>query len=226
ASVIEVAPLLLHPDAGLRSAAIAYFQSGTSLPRPWLTAETAELLFKRQADILSEPEEQWRDAAIDLVNAIRRDLFALLAAFRQSVSCRYQEGIDQYLEAIIHPAFESLVNLRPPLWSPNEQRDEIPKWITEAALLPQLEMALTQNLDHWGYVPLCADLSAPGVVKSWLEQHPHSKSGWDELWAWANKMPTPFAKYHDLTGALHIPPMRPKESLELFWEEFVGALLL
>jgi predicted Zn-dependent protease len=224
ASVIEVAPLLLHPDAGLRSAAIAYFQSGTSLPRPWLTAETAELLSKRQDDILSEPEEQWRDAAIDLVNAIRRDLFALLAAFLQSVSCRYQEGIDQYLQAIIHPAFESLVNLRPPLWSPNEQRDEIPKWITEAALLPLLEMALTQYLDHWGYVPLCADLSAPGVVKSWLEQHPHSKSGWDELWAWANKMPTPLAKYHALTVALHIPAMRPKESLEQFWEEFVSAL--
>jgi predicted Zn-dependent protease len=224
AAVIEVAPLLLHPDQGLRSAAVAYFQSGISLPRQWLTTETRDLLSKCQDDILSEPEEQWRDAAINLVNAVRRDLFALLAAFRQSVACRYQEGIDQYLEAIIHPLFETLANVRPPLWSPNEQRDEIPKWISEAAVLPDLEMALTQYLDKWGYVPLCADLSAPRVVKSWLEQHPDSKSGWNELWAWATKMPTPVAKYHALAVALHIPAMRTKESVEQFWEELVSAL--
>jgi hypothetical protein len=37
-------------------------------------------------------------------------------------------------------------------------------------------------------------------------------------------MPTPLAKYHALTVALHIPAMRRKESLEQFWEEFVSAL--
>jgi hypothetical protein len=223
-AVIEVAPILLHCDQTLRSAAVTYLQSATLLQRPWLTTETRELLSKRQDDIQTKLEERWRDGAIDVVTAVRRDLFALIAAFGQSVACRYQEGIDQYLEAVMHPAFETLANLRPPLWSPSEQRDEIQKWITEIAALPDLGMALTQYLDRWGYVPLSTDLSAPKLVNSWLEQHPDSHVGWDGLWEWANKTATPQAKYHALTVAFHIPSMRPEESLEPFWEEVVAAL--
>ena len=93
-------------------------------------------------------EEQWREAAINFVNAVRRDFFALLAGFRQSVACRYQEGIDQYLGPVIHPAFQTLVDLRPPLWSPNEQLDEISKWITDAAVLPPLPLRGLAVLFH------------------------------------------------------------------------------
>lgn len=223
-TVLEVAPLLLHPDQPLRDAAIAYLQTSTSLPRPWLTDETLNFLSKHEDAIRAEAEEQWREAAIQVVNAVRKDLFALLAGFRQSVVCSYQEGIDQYLEAILHPAFETLANLRPPLWSPTEQRDEIANSIAELASRPELDVALTEYLIRWGYVPLCAQLSAPQVAKSWLEKHPDTQFGWDRLWEWAKKMPTPIAKYHALTVALHVPSMRPQATLEEFWGHFADAL--
>ncbi len=135
------------------------------------------------------------------MTAVRRDLFAHLAAFRQSVACRYQDGINQYLDAIMQPAFKTLVNLQPPLYSPSEQRDEIAAWMAGAAAFPDLETALTQYLDRWGYVPLSAGLGAPSVVKFWLEQHSDSQFGWEQLWVWANKIVTPLAKYHALTVA-------------------------
>lgn len=223
-SVIEVAALLLNPDILVRSAALTYLESGILPPQAWLTSDTQELFAKRRDDIRAEPEEKWRDGAIDVVTAVRRDFFAILAALRQSIACRYQEGIDQYLHSIIHPAFETLVNLRPPLYAPSEQRDEITAWTAETSRHPEIETALTQYLDHWGYVPLAAGLGAPNVVKSWLDQHPNSKLGWDQLWAWANNVATPLAKYHALTVAFHIPAMRPKSSLEPFWEQVADVL--
>jgi len=224
AQVVEVATILLHPDPTLRSAAIAYLQAGTEARDAWLTTGTLELLAKRHDDIQAESEDQWRSAAIEVVTAVRGDLFGHLAGLRQSLTCRYQEGIDKYLECAIHPTFETLVNLRPPLWSPNEQRDEIAAWIAEASALPDFETALSQYLDRWGYVPLCAELGAHNLVKSWIERHPDSHMAWDELWAWACRAPTPLAKYHALVVALHIPAMRPKDSVEAFWKEVVDAL--
>jgi Tfp pilus assembly protein PilF len=224
ASVVEIDMLLLHPNRELRQAALEYLQVGGSTSDPWITPVTAEALRECSSDVQVENESRWRAAANRLATAIREDFFSHLAALRQSIASRYQEGISQYLGKIMHPALSTLLYLRPPLWSPTEQRDEVKSWITEVSMLPSLEAALTSYTNRCGYIPVCAELGVPEVVKQWMARHPDQEVNWGQIWTWALGTGTPLAKYQALTVGLHFPNLRPSSAMEEFWREVLRVI--
>lgn len=224
ATVIEADTLLLHPVRELRRAALAYLLSGDRLNDPWLTPHTISLLKGNAPDIESDDESRWLGAAVDVVTVIREDLFGQLAGFRQSVAFRYQEGTDSYAARLLRPAFNTLLNFRPPVWNPSTQIEEIESWIVDASKLPTLEEALSKYVGTCGYVPLSAELGASKVVRLWVAEHRDGQPKWEELWAWAVQEGTPVAKYHAITVALNIPELRPESESDKFWTEVVSIL--
>lgn len=223
-SVVEPSMLLLNPDREIRLAALDYLKQGTLSPNPWLSTRAANLLENRTSDSQSEEMKLWRAAGIELTPVIREDLFGHLAGLRQSIAAHYEEGVAQYLGSVMRPTFKTLVDLRPSLWSPTEQRDEVKEWIAEWAVLPTLDTALTQYANRCGYIPLCGELGAAELARQWIAQHPDSELNWDVLWSWAENAETPFAKYHAIIVALYIPSTRPTDSMNQFWTEVIKIL--
>ena len=224
ASAIDVNSILLHPQTELRQAAFDYLSTAGKSANPWLTPYTLEVLAQASADIASEDERRWRSAAIAAADVVRQDVLALLASFRQALVWKYQEGIDEYLDGIMHPSFLNLVHFRPPVWNPSDQRGEIKSWILDLSKLPALDDALTGYMSRCGYVPLSHELSASLLVTEWITAHPDVTVSWAVVWEWALRQGTPAARYHAITVALHVPQVRPVGDWERFWTEAVSIL--
>lgn len=223
-TVIDVDSMLLNPIREVRAAALDFLQTAALDSDPWLTPPTLSLIEQYLSDVRAEEINQWRTAGLRLTPVIHSDLFLHFAGLRQSFLARYDDGINQYLPKVMQPKFDSLVQLRPPLWSPSEQIQEIQTWIKGFAAFDSLEHALTEYVNHCGYVPLASELSAAAVAKEWSAQHPADKIAWTDLWAWAEMTGSPMAKYHAVTVALHLPEARPSASTDLFWNAVIEIL--
>lgn len=222
--VLEPVGLLLHPELEIRRSAAHYLKAGVSSSEPWLTPNTAEALEIRAADCESEDVARWHAAGIELVPLLHEDLFAHLAALRQSLAGKYEEGLRQHLVGVMRPRFRTLANLAPPVRSATEQRDDIRGWIREFAALSTLHLALTNYVNRCGYVPLLGKYGAAEVARQWMGEHPGFVVTWDDLWSWAVGMGSPLAKYHAITVALSIPSTRPVDAMEQFWKEVLDVL--
>ncbi len=222
--VLEPETLLLHAIHETRCAALDYLKTGASLPSPWLTGRTREMLDEHSSDVRSHDVAKWRSAGIKLLTAIRHDLYRQLAGLRQSLSFKYQEGIDENVSAIMNPRLEVLAHLQPPLRRPHDQRDQVRAWIVEFSELPTIFDALDAYLNRCGFIPFCRELSAAELARLWMNAHESAELQWSDLWSWAEQAETPFARYHALTIGLHVENVVPQEATTDFWEEYCKAL--
>ncbi len=223
-SVIEVDSLLFRPEAELRRAALVYLIAAGESEYPWLTSHTLNILKDAYADIASMEEDRWRGAATTAAETVRIDLFGIQTCLRQCLAANYKEGINHYVGEVMNPSFETLVNYRPHVWHPSEQRQEIISWIQDLAKHPALDDALTGYLQRCGYVPLSNDLSAARLVTLWISAHQDNKVSWADVWKWAERQINPIARYHAVTVALHVPQVRPVDEWEQFWSEASNIL--
>lgn len=218
--IVEPEALLLHPTHDTRSAALDYLKTAASLPDPWLAQRTRRMLDEQTADLQSLDVAKWRPAGMRLLMAIRQDLFRQLAGLGQSLSAKYQEGIDENVASIMVPRLEVLMNLEPPLLRPSDQRELITTWIDELSAKPSVSEALDGYLNHCGFIPLCNELSAAELARRWLRAHDNAELRWGNLWSWAEQARTPFARYHALVIGLLVPNVVTGDSTASFWNEY------
>ena len=223
-AVIELSDVLLSAERTQREAAIQYFRDAAGSSRQLLSSASMDVLTSHTTALQSNEPTQWRPAAIGCVIAIRNDLFWQMAGLAQSIEARYDEGFEEYCQLVLRPSFKSLMHLRPPVFNATEQRDEIGASIEEFAALSTLDAALRAYYNLCGYLPLAAEMGASRLAQRWVERHPGSDVGWNEIWAWANDLSSPFARYHMVAIALEVPIFRPKEPMQMLWDE-VSAIL-
>jgi len=223
-SVFEPASLLLHPRNDVRAAVLRFISHSGATPHKWLTEHTVEVLAKCKAQIEDTEIGRWRPSAIEVVLAVRGDLFAHLAGLKQSLYARYQPGVNQFLPLVLHPTFDMLAHVRPPLWGASEQIAEIEKWCADDAARPSLAEALDGYYDKCGCVPLRNTLSAAELCRKWMELHPTTEIKWSDVWQWAEGKSSPLAKYHAMEIALRVPELAPVSPEADFWEELIHLL--
>lgn len=194
--IISIENELLSHNRSIRCAALDYLKAEASAQEPRLTPWTAERLEELSDDIESEDISKWRNAVLRLVPLIREDFFSHLAGFQQL--CTLDNCIEskRYCQLVMQPNSNALDKLRPPVWEPSQQQDEIERWIAEWSQIPDLKTAFSKYIDYCGYMPLCSKLGAGELVKQWKLQHPDGEVQWNQLWKWAEESNTPFAKYH------------------------------
>ncbi len=73
-------------------------------------------------------------------------------------------------------------------------------------------------------VPLSSEFSAAELARQWLDRHPGESPEWGDIWSWAETVGTPLARYHAVTIAVHLPDMRPRDSMKQFWNAVVDVL--
>lgn len=222
ATAIDADSLLLHPNDGIRCSAFAFFKTGIS--NNWVTHQTAERIRAREDDIQSSEVARWRSAGIELIETLREDLFLHLAGLRQSIAHRFQDGVNTHLTFLMRPSLRALQYVRPPLYCPTEQREELKHWIDECAAMSTLGAALSSYQEKLGYVPLRNEYSATRLVKEWLRKNDSPDSSfWDDIWTWAQRTESPIAAFHAISVAMNVPGARPAD-LDLFWEEALKVL--
>lgn len=195
-TVVEVAALLLYPEMTTRMAALRYFErAGTSSPA-WLTPHTCETLRHHAADLQSDQATRWRGAGIEVATSIRADILGHLASLRQSLIVGYEPGINKHNREVLFPTFKTLANFRPPLWSVNEQRQELKGRIQNLAKSSNLAVALSAYVEQCGYVPLCEELSASELVRQWVTLQSPAELSWSEIWTWATNHGSPLVRFH------------------------------
>tara|TARA_R110002167_G_scaffold22388_2_gene80262 strand:- start:1424 stop:6841 length:5418 start_codon:yes stop_codon:yes gene_type:complete len=216
--VFEVGEFLLRPEKEIRHAAIAYLIDPKN--RVWLSPSSYEKLIELACDVKSDQKKQWLSAGIILIPMLKNDLFGIFASYEQSKHFQYKGALNQYLHSIIHPKFDTLVSVKPTLSNPNNPKDELTEAISKFAKSEFLYESLSEYVHTYGYIPFCHEQGASKLVKEWITVNPESSLTWNELWAWAERSDSPFAKYHALSIALHIPKLRVDDvSIHQIWTE-------
>ncbi|NQT11946.1 MAG: hypothetical protein HQ582_04300 [Planctomycetes bacterium] len=214
--VVTVADLLIDPDARWRQAALDHIERGLGE----LTPRTREVIKENRERLGQSQRPQWLRPAVSIYDAVTVDLFFDLAGVQQSVDRHYDEGFNYYWPRLLRPSLSSIDSIRPPVWNPREQTEEVEKCVRECV---QRADTLIEAVDAFyvkcGHVPLRATLSVPQVVVEWLERSSTSEDVWGQIWAWANKEPDPVRRYHACSVFLHEPRFLPEHAAGEFWSE-------
>lgn len=220
--VFEVCDFLLHPEKKIRHTAIEYLVDPAN--REWLSPSSYEQVTELASNIRSDQKEHWQSAGIKLIPLLKKDLFGIFASYEQSKYFRYEGALNQYLHCIIHPKFDTLISVNPTLSNPNNQKDDITEAISKLATSDNLYESLSEYIHTYGYIPFCNELGASKLVKEWIINNSELSVTWKEIWAWAENSTSPFAKYHALTVALHLPQIRGEDSIKQIWNEVAEIL--
>lgn len=214
--VVTVAELLIDPDARRRRAALDHVERGIGE----LTPRTREVLKENREHFRRSQRSQWLRPAVSIHDAITTDFFFNLAGVRQSVERHFDEAFNYYWPRVLRPSLSSIDSIRPPIWNPREQTEEIEKCVRECVQRADtLIEAVDAHYRKCGYLPLAATLSIPRVVTEWQEHSETSEDVWSRIWAWANEEPDPVRRYHACCVFLHEPRFLPEDAAGELWSE-------
>ena len=106
--VFESTDLLVYPHAEARSAALAFFKTLESRSHNVVSKRTKEVLRKEKAKVAQKRAINWYPSAEDLLEVIENDWQMNAAGFRQSLTTKKQDWIQNYwlrcVRPPIHPA--------------------------------------------------------------------------------------------------------------------------
>jgi hypothetical protein len=221
--IVEVGMLLLWPDRRVRHAALKYIEADIGTEREWLTPFTKDFVQEHRAQVFSQITSVYETTGIAIVTQLRNDLFAHLAGLRQSLEARYVPGVSEYFREVLRPRLLALTHLRPPVWKPSEQREEIQVRLEEFARCPSLGEAMRKYIEYCGYLPLAATGSALALADAWESAHAPIGSGWSFLKQWSSERRSIAAQYHVLSMMLARPDIGFRES-EGFWDDVANVV--
>ncbi len=224
--VLQVEHLLLNHDPEVRSAAIKHFSALTE-ESSFLWPHTENLIKEICDSVVSVEEPIWRDTAIRVFDRIENDLLCNLAAVEQSVSSRFDQGFHDYLPRVLTPSVESLSALCSSCFPPSKASEGIAKGIEDAvAHSPTLALACHKYYREIGHVPLTAPFDMATLFESWFQTAGQSPDLWQDLWSWADSIPSPLPRYHLCCAFAQYPELIPPDAQETFWLEIEKVLHL
>lgn len=210
--IIVVADLLIDNDPRLRNAALQYLSGGLSR----LTSRTIETIEERRGQCSDTYD--WLTACVLINDALRDDFFFNLAGIRQCLQQPYTDGLNQCLNSVLRPSLAMIGALKPTVWDPFEEQNEIRREIMACVeQATTLNEALERYYSRFGYLPLAASLSMPEVVRQWLDRHPLPDSVWNEVWTWADESIDPLKGYYAALTFLSRPDLIQFSESKRLW---------
>jgi len=225
--VIQVEHLLLNHDSDVRSAAVQYFLSLGKGKPPALWPQTEKLLSELSSAVKATEQRVWRDASVRLFDALARDTLCSLAAVKQSVNTRFDQGLRDYLPRLLTPSVESLGTLCTSCSSPSASHEAMTRGLQDAvAGASSLAAACDEYYAEVGHVPVVAPLDMAALLNEWLRKEGESPDLWQELWSWADSTPSPVPRYHLCCAFAQHSALIPADQKATFWQEVEQILQL
>jgi hypothetical protein len=216
-SVIEIATLVADPNQAVRDASVEYLLQSQTCQRPWLTSKTLEVINHNRESCRAGAPELWRNAAVSVATEIRLDFLSQLAALRQSLAARYPEGLSEYFTKVLRPTSRVVAHLQPPTLSPTEQRADVEQCIAVQSKNGTIAEALGGYFDRCGHLPLAHGLDVAELIQRWRSENADIPFQWREFSLWAERLDSPYARYHACVAAFDYPELLQEEDWATIW---------
>lgn len=224
-SCVQTSLLLLSQDKLARSASLAYFMRivgviGHSSPDRLESALNAE-----KDTFLSDDVDIWTKSAVILFDLVNDDFFLNLSGFKQSVEMNYPEGLNEYFHKIIFPRLPSIQTISLAVSTPSTQHSAM-EHIIDVAICGSVSFisAFNDVYVKLGALPLNTALSFSSLLAKWQMTHPPVENLWNSVWAWADAVGSPLARYHAVAFFADNPTLVPSGKTPTLWEEILEIL--
>ncbi|MFI5364656.1 MAG: hypothetical protein ACHQ4J_03450 [Candidatus Binatia bacterium] len=223
--VIPVALLVLSSERAVRETAVEHIDRMLGHDPSQLTPRTKDILRESRAALLSTESPAWRDAAVHVHDAIKDDFLCNLAGLRQSAELGFDEGIAEYLRAVLRPTVTSLDSIDLELWNPEQQRSTIDEFIEKVvADSRDIVEAVDRYYTRLGHVPLGDNLGVGEVVRRWAVRRGAAGEAWDTIWEWARRTPSTVPRYHACVAVVSNPNLIVPEHRAELWRAILEIL--
>lgn len=214
---LEVREHLFSSSRRVREAAYSHFERYCTPDQDVLVERTKTVMSASKDGLYSDDPDRWRRAAIAIADAIADDFLCNLAGLGQALQMRLEQT--PYLPKILRPSVSSLSALVLPIAKPTEQVEKITMLVEECVKTERLAEACSRYYSSLGYLPLAGRLSMLSVIDEWVARHGEQDQVWGEVWAWANDLRSPVARYHACAVFVQRPALVPDEAIEQLWCE-------
>ncbi|REJ87566.1 MAG: hypothetical protein DWQ34_24785 [Planctomycetota bacterium] len=216
----DFAPTLLAlPNADIRSTVLDFVsRSG----KHWLSPKSQETVTRMRTDLSSEQFDRWFPAACALQDCLDSDIRLHLAALRQCITAKLEDGIQEHWNRILRPDLTHLSSVHGAGLSMSESRTDILNQIDQKSLKGTLDAYERR----FGHLPLAPPLAMGTVVAQWYADSKCTDSPWEEVWQWVDQCHTPFRAYHACHVFAEHPELIPTDQHGRFWSRFDDALAL
>lgn len=223
AAAFQVGLLLLDKGLKERKAALRHIDSLATAGH--LTDRSQQTIAQNREALLSTNKQKWQPAGIAIFDALEEDWLCCLAGLHQALACRFDEGIQDYLNSLLYPPISAVASLDVRWWQPATQRAEIEQEILHIVeKSATLASAAESYFQAFGHLPFAPDLAMSRVVSEWQERHGSAECAWSALWSWAEKQFSPLSRYHVCQVLLSDPSLIPSDQVERFWQEIAEIL--
>ncbi|MCH7635952.1 MAG: hypothetical protein IIA36_14885, partial [Proteobacteria bacterium] len=187
-----------------------------------MCSRTKEELERIKRSVLSEDDEMWRRAAIELADVIDEDWLLAVAGVRESSHPKMQEMWSDYIKAVLRPSVASVNACSPTTLCPGLHREAISDQVTGLAANQSTVLQLCQSyLETVGHVPLNGECALSQVLSA-REAGGPTPSALEEVFDWAEQSENPFARYHAcevaISTAAQLSPEQRDRTATWFWE--------
>ena len=194
--VLGISDALLNEDREQRGLALQFLHS-LDAEEGILCPSTRQRLDEAEKAFLSEDRREWTVPAIELHHLLREDFLLNLAGMRQSQATNYQEGLNEYISALLTPTLQGMRGLPVPVMKPTEQWDMIVEHLDKLSKESDtLEELLDGYFEYCGHLPLDGACSLGGLLHEWRKRNEEVEGLVQQLWAWADERKSPLARYH------------------------------
>lgn len=193
---LNMTEVLLSDHCASRIGAVRHFRHLASLPLT-ITSKSIRLLEQLENEILSSDLTVWQTAALKLYDAIREDFLCILAAVRQSIEERYEDGVKQYFPQLLRPTMNSLGALEVEILKAGQQPDAGERLIQQLVYNSEsFEFACDWYLEEVGFLPLEGPSSFSALVNLWEATRGSLPNAWATIWHWVEESRSSLPTYH------------------------------
>jgi hypothetical protein len=223
--VVPVPILLLSSDPDIRAKAVEHLERMTGHDAMLVTPRTEDILRNCRAIVLSTESPGWRAAAERVYDAVKDDYLCNIAGLRQSAELGFDEGIAEYLTAVLRPTVTSLDSINLEFWNPGQQRSAISEFIKEVVGDSRdIGEGLDRYYSRLGHLPLADRFGVGEVVRKWAARSDQVKGVWERIWEWAERTPSPVRRYHACVAFVTNPHLITPEHLPKLWNAILEIL--
>ena len=225
--VLYVADLFFSEYVKLRTAALDYFEKMFEEFPPLLTAKTKDIIQKRAEHLKSDDEQNWRDSAVAIYDAIKNDWYCNYAAVKQCLERNFDKGVENFLTQVVRPTISSVDTVDVGIWATSEQKQLVESEIVKIARETRnIDNALNKYLVRFGHLPLTKSLSISRLLEEWQKQNSKIGNLWDTIWSWADRIDHPLPRYHACMFFNVHPGFIPKGRHQKLWQEITEIIHL